>query len=102
MNDLPLSQRNIDFTKKIIFIKKLGGGTELYGKTGTGCIDKNCDKTPGGRMIGWFVGVVKSIGKEYVFAANTSDIISDPKDRPAGPRLRETTVDILTSLGLVK
>lgn len=103
LGSLPVSKQTIDLTKKIIFIKKLGSNSELYGKTGTGClVGHDCDKLPGKRMIGWFVGVLKNEKEEYAFAANASDLEPDPKDRPAGPRLRETTIDLLTKLGLVK
>jgi beta-lactamase class D len=51
-------------------------------------------------MLGWFVGVLRSGAKEYAVAANASDLV--PATPPAGPRLRDTTVEILTGMGLVK
>ncbi len=53
-------------------------------------------------MIGGFVGVLKGKSESYVFAANATDLIADPKDHPAGPRLRETTIDLFSKLGIIK
>lgn len=96
--DLPLSRNAIDRTKEIIFIKKLGN-SDLYGKTGTGCLEGRACMNRPGKMIGTFVGVLKSGKSTYVFASNASDL----KDQlqPAGPRLKSTTIEILKSLGLV-
>lgn len=96
--DLPLSRHTIDQVKEIIFIKKLGS-SDLYGKTGTGClVGRTCMNQPG-KMIGTFVGVLKSGTKTYVFATNASDL--KDQQQPAGPRLRNTTIEILKNLGLV-
>ncbi|MGZ3805942.1 MAG: penicillin-binding transpeptidase domain-containing protein [Pseudobdellovibrionaceae bacterium] len=95
--DLPLSSKAMDLTKKIIFIKKLGN-SELYGKTGTGClVGHSCMDRPD-KMIGTFVGVLKSGPRTYVFATNASDL--KDQERPAGPRLRNTTIEILKEMGL--
>lgn len=98
--ELPISKTSMDLTKKIVFIKTLGADSHLYGKTGTGCIDEACDKETGKRMIGWFVGVLKTKNKQYVFAANASDLVPDPKGQPAGPRLRQTVIEVFKKLGL--
>ncbi|MFS4460954.1 penicillin-binding transpeptidase domain-containing protein [Bdellovibrio sp. HCB2-146] len=96
--ELPLSKRTMALTKKIIFIKKIEG-SELYGKTGTGClVGHSCMDRPD-KMIGNFVGVLKSGSKTYVFAANASDLRN--QESPAGPRLRETTIEVLKGMGLV-
>ena len=52
------------------------------------------------RMLGWFVGVVKGSTKEYVFAANATDLKAEKV--PAGPRLRSTVIEILNGLELPK
>jgi beta-lactamase class D len=94
---LSLSRETTDFAKEIIFIKKIGK-SELYGKTGTGClVGHTCMNRPD-KMLGTFVGVLKSGAKTYVFAANASDL--EDQERPAGPRLRNTTIEILTRLNL--
>lgn len=96
--ELPLSKRTMELTKKIIFIRKIDS-SELYGKTGTGClVGHDCMERPA-KMIGNFVGALKSGSKTYVIAANASDL----KDQttPAGPRLRDTSIEILKEMGLV-
>lgn len=99
-DQLPVSKRAMDLTSKITFIKKLGAKSELYGKTGTGClVGHECMSRPG-KMIGWFVGVLKSESGEYVFAANGSDL-TDQK-APAGPRMRNTSIEILEKMKLVR
>lgn len=96
--ELSLSKKAVDLTKKIIFIKKIKN-SELYGKTGTGCsVGHVCMDRPD-KMIGNFVGVLKSGTKTYVFATNASDL--KKQERPAGPRLRNSTIEILTEMGLV-
>ncbi len=96
---LGLSNRTTDLTKKIIFIKKVGANAELYGKTGTGClVGDACLERPD-KMIGWFVGVLKSDSNLYVFAGNASDL--KPQGPPAGPRMRETTIEILKQMSLI-
>jgi beta-lactamase class D len=96
---LPISPKATELTKKIMFIKKIGN-SELYGKTGTGClVGRGCMEKPG-KMLGNFIGILRSGSKTYVIAANASDL----KDqvRPAGPRLRNTTIEILKGMGLAK
>lgn len=98
--ELPLAKDTIECTKKIILVKKLGKNSELYGKTGTGClVGTACMEHPD-KMIGWFVGVLKNGEAEYAFVANASDI--KPQGPPAGPRMRNTTIQILEKMGLVK
>lgn len=93
------SDRATNLTKKVMFIKKLGNA-ELYGKTGTGCVEgQGCMEKPG-KMFGWFVGVLKNGDKTYVFAGNGIDL-KDQKT-PGGPRMRDTTMEILAELGLTK
>jgi len=97
-NQLGVSERTTDLTKKVMFVKKLGAKAELYGKTGTGClVGHGCMDHPD-KMIGWFVGVLKNGEKTYVFAGNASDL--KPQGPPAGPRMRQATVEILTQLRL--
>jgi beta-lactamase class D len=97
--ELSISKRAIDLTKKITFIKKIGKASELYGKTGTGCLVGHACMEHPDKMIGWFVGILKTRNNDYVFAGNASDLI--PQGPPAGPRIRETTVRLLEKAGLV-
>ncbi len=87
LGQLPVSARARDLTWKILNIPNQP--FELHGKTGTGCIDPDCM----GRVRGWFVGVFKRGGKEYVFAANSED--REMGSVYAGPRLRNRVVSYL-------
>lgn len=95
--ELPVSQKTVDLTKRIIFIKKIGNA-ELYGKTGTGCLVGHACMDRPGKMLGNFIGVLKTPSKTYVIAANTSD--QKDQEYPAGPRLRNTTIEILKEMGV--
>lgn len=97
---LPVSRRSVDLTKKIILVQKLGTKSELYGKTGTGCLVGHACMDRPGKMLGWFVGVLKSDSQEYVFAANASDLVD--QSPPAGARMRKTAISILEKKGLVQ
>lgn len=97
----PLTKKTYAATKSIIHIGPLGKTpelvkVELYGKTGTGCLDKAC--TNAGRMRGWFVGILKTEGDTYVFAANVND--RKPERQPAGPRLRKIVSQALGEMAL--
>ncbi|MBK9039686.1 MAG: class D beta-lactamase [Bdellovibrionales bacterium] len=97
--EFPVSQKATDLTKEIIFIKKIGI-SEFYGKTGTGClVGHGCMEKPD-KMLGNFIGILKSGSKTYAIAANASDL--KDQERPAGPRLRNTTIEILKDMGLAK
>lgn len=98
--ELPLAKDTIERTKKIILVKKLGKNSELYGKTGTGCLEETACMDHPDKMIGWFIGVLKNGEAEYAFAANASDLV--PQGPPAGPRMRNTTIQILEKMRLVK
>ncbi len=95
--DLPVSPKAMELTKKIIFIRKIGD-SELYGKTGTGCLVGHACMDRPDKMLGNFIGVLKTKSKTYVIAANASDL--KDQERPAGPRLRNTTIEILKEMGL--
>jgi len=96
---LPISQRAMDLSKKIIFVKKIGDA-ELYGKTGTGCLNGHDGMEHAGKMLGWFVGALKKNTKTYIIVANASDLKNQA--RPGGPRMRDTTLEILKDLGLLQ
>lgn len=98
--ELPLAKNTNELTKRIILVKKLGQKSELYGKTGTGCLVGTACMDHPDKMIGWFVGVLKNGETEYAFAANATDLI--PQGPPAGPRVRNTTIQILEKMGIVK
>jgi len=99
-NELGLSNRTTELTKKIIFVKKFGVNAELYGKTGTGCLTGNACLYKPDKMLGWFVGVLKKDPNLYVFAGNASDL--KVQSVPAGPRMKQTTIEILEQMGLAE
>lgn len=98
-DELGLSSLTNEKAKNIFFVKKFGGNTELYGKTGTGCLEGNKCLSQPDKMIGWFVGILKNDKDIFVFAGNASDL--KPHGPPAGPRMREATEAILKQMGLV-
>jgi beta-lactamase class D len=61
----------------------------LYGKTGTGCIDRGCMSKPG-RQLGWFVGVLEKSQKRYAFAFNQST--RSPIAGYAGPLTEQNAI----------
>jgi len=96
---LPVSKRTIELTKKIIYIGKVGNTSDLFGKTGTGCMDAGCMKHVG-RMLGRFYGVVTTGQKTYAIAATSIDTV--PEKIPAGPRLRKTLEKIMLDTEVAK
>lgn len=68
---LPFKKQAINLTKKVTFVKEIGNFM-VYGKTGTGCIDKGCMNKPG-RQLGWYVGIIETKYRTYAFALNYSD-----------------------------
>lgn len=98
--ELPVSKEAMKLTKEIIFVRRLGMETDLYGKIGSDCIstEKDC-RFHSSKMFGWFVGVVKKDSKSYVIAANASDL--KEFSSPAGPRMRDTAMLILKELNIV-
>ena len=99
LEKLPLSKSTFEKTKKIIFISKIGQKSELYGKTGTGFTEADCEKKPG-QMRGWFVGVIKTSKDAYVFAANATDL--KPESTPAGPRLRKAIIEVFNEMSITE
>lgn len=98
--ELTISKKSTDLTKKIIFISKLGSNSELYGKTGTGClVGHECLSKPD-KMRGWFVGILKNKTDAYIIVANADDL--KEQGPPAGPRLRKSTIQILEKMGLIE
>ena len=82
---IKLSTSDLKLVKKLMLVKATKDKT-VYGKTGTGCIDKNCISN-GGRQLGWFAGVLEHKTKKYAFAANYSDL--SPSKGYAGPNIKK-------------
>lgn len=94
-NELPVSQRSMDLTKKITYLETSPGGFELSGKTGSNFYDLE-------RKIqfGWFVGHLKKGDQEYLFATNISDLQKVETDKFGGYRAKEYTKEMLKKLNL--
>lgn len=65
-NQLPVSAKAIEMTRKIIFLQELPGGWKLYGKTGNG-------RYKGKLQQGWFVGWIEKNNRKLVFAHHIAD-----------------------------
>lgn len=82
------SEATREKVQKILFVKKLADGSDVYGKTGSCCIDPGCK----GRQLGWFVGVVVNDKQTHSFAVN---MVDTPKTGYAGLVTKNLTFDIL-------
>jgi beta-lactamase class D len=96
---LPVSKRAMALTRKILFTEDLNDQGQLYGKTGSCCIDRGCESAPG-RQLAWFVGVLAKGKDQYAFATNFSDL--EPSHGYAGGAAKAFTKTILTQIGLIK
>jgi beta-lactamase class D len=96
---LVASPQNMDLIKKILFIENLEKQSKLYGKTGSCCLDHNCEQKAG-RQFGWFVGVLENGENKYAFALNFSDLV--PSRGYAGAEARDLTKKILKEKNLIK
>jgi beta-lactamase class D len=83
-----LSGHAYEMTKNIMFVMDLAGGWKLYGKSGTGLINK-------ARNIqhGWFIGWVEKDDKKIIFVNHLVD--EDQQEAFAGLRARS---DVLIRL----
>jgi beta-lactamase class D len=86
---LPFSRRSQDLVRRLIILDR-GAGWVFSGKTGT-------QMTRDRRTLGWFVGHVRSGGREFVFAANLS-----ADDGASGAATKEIVLAILKDLALVE
>ena len=86
-NSLGFDTHNINAAKDSILLSSLETGN-LYGKTGTGCID-------GMDVNGWFVGYVEAPGNTWFFAANIA-----ANDGASGSNAAEITRRILSEMNI--
>lgn len=89
-NQLPVSKKSREMTKKIMYVQELPGGWKLYGKTGNGRL-LNSDRTKTLEFQhGWFVGWIEKNERVIIFATH---IIDDKKqDVFASFRARNETL----------
>ena len=88
-NNLGFGIQNVNAVKDSILLSSSEAGN-LYGKTGTGCID-------GKDVNGWFVGYVETAGNTYFFAAN----IGAGADA-SGANAAEITMSVLSDMNIWK
>lgn len=86
-NSLSFRARNVNAVKDSILLSSSKAGN-LYGKTGTGCID-------GMDVNGWFVGYVKAPDNTWFFAANIA-----ANDGASGSSAAEITQHILSEMDI--
>jgi len=86
-NSLGFRTKNIDTVKDSILLSSSESGN-LYGKTGTGCID-------GKDVNGWFVGYVEAPDNTWFFAANIA-----ANDGASGSNAAEITRHILSEMDI--
>lgn len=86
-NSLGFRTKNIDTVKDSILLSSSKAGN-LYGKTGTGCID-------GKDVNGWFIGYVEAPDNTWFFAANIA-----ANDDASGNSAAEITRHILSKINI--
>jgi beta-lactamase class D len=65
-NQLPVSAKSLEMTKKLLYTEELSGGWKLYGKTGNG---KNKNEI----QQGWYVGWIEKDGRILSFVKHIED-----------------------------
>jgi len=91
---LPFSQRTINITKEVIFLKETPIG-KLYGKTGSGTGNNEKFKSVEDCNLGWFVGYIVTKEGTFPFATNIQG------NGAWGKKAREITETILEKQGLL-
>lgn len=71
--NLPVSSRAMEMTRKLLYLEEIGDGWKLYGKTGSG-YELNIDGSRNmERPIGWFIGWINKDDREVLFAHFVED-----------------------------
>lgn len=94
-HQLPVSERSMVLTQKIMFLEKSPQGFELHGKTGSNFFDKERRK-----HFGWFVGHVQRGEQEYIVVTHLSDLTAGEGRAYGGTRAKQLTKEILQDKGL--
>ncbi|MDF2549341.1 MAG: Class beta-lactamase [Chlamydiales bacterium] len=95
-DELPVSLKSHQMTKKILFVEDLPGGWKLYGKSGSGSL-LSPDRTEKlDRQIGWFIGWVQKEQRTIIFAHFIED--DERQDTYAGLRAKVTAKEKLRPL----
>ncbi len=91
--DLGVSPRAYDMTSRLLKVRTLANGWDVYGKTGTGSPVGPDGRDMRDRSYGWFVGWAVKGNRTIVFAHLVQD--RQAQDEPAGPRAREALLRAL-------
>jgi beta-lactamase class D len=95
-NELPVSAKARELTRKLIDLDESSRGFHLSGKTGSGYV-----RAGSPRRLGWFVGHIVGNGKEYLVATRFGDLDTPAEDAEyGGTRAKEITEQLLRSAGL--
>jgi bla regulator protein blaR1 len=85
---LPFSERNVELVKRLL-VHSSGDCWILSGKTGSAL-------TEGKGTLGWYVGHLRSDGRQYVFALNI-----EANNGASGAIARQMVFDILREMGMM-
>lgn len=94
-NELPVSQRAMDLTKKITFIDTSPNGYKLSGKTGSNYFDE-ARKV----RMGWFISHLQKGDQEFVTVTNFRDLGPSDDAEYGGLRAKDITIKLLAEKGL--
>lgn len=97
-DELPITDQAVADTKTNMYLGKLEGGADYYGKTGSGRHGRNERLTnPGKLRDGWFVGFIENGGQYYIFVSNLTDKKTpEPTDKSFGSGLlKPITLELL-------
>ncbi len=95
-NRLPVSAQAAANTKANLYLGKLDGGADYYGKTGSGRHGHNeREANPSQLRDGWFVGFIENGNERYIFVSNLSDKIPAIDKSYGSMILKPITVQLL-------
>jgi beta-lactamase class D len=94
-NKLPISERAAALTKKITFVETSPNGFKLYGKTGSGFLNK--EET---LRIGWFIAHLEKGDQSYVGVVTFNDLVEQPPGTFGGAFSREKMKEAFKEKGL--
>ena len=98
-NELPVSQKSMEMTKKILFVENWTNGWKFYGKTGSGFLLNNDGSRNKEKPIGWFVGWVQNGNKTIVFTHYIEGKNGEEyKDFSSGKKAKEIAKEKLMQL----
>jgi beta-lactamase class D len=98
-DQLPVSKRAMQLTRKILFLEHSPHGFNFSGKTGSNYFDvsQGQEKRVG---LGWFVSHLQKGDQEYIAVTRFSDLVPVDQKKYGGLRAKQITKDILADQGL--